>query len=134
MAQLAGAVAVAATTAATWWAWLGWDHEYQVDPVTGQSSGPYEAWQVIGCVLCLVVIAGAGALTLPPCLTPAVLTLTFTGIWSWQAGSTDETGLWGVGAILVFGGLAWGSALISAAVWVGRKVLRTRRSHPLAAA
>jgi hypothetical protein len=128
LTELVGAFAVAAATAATWWAWLGWDDEYQTDPVTGQATGPYEAWQVAGCVLCLLAIAVVGALTLRPWLAPAVLTVTFTGVWSWHAGATDSSGLWLVGAVLVFGGLAWGSTLVSTAAWAGRRLLRRRRT------
>jgi len=44
---------LAAVAAALWWAWMGWDEEYYTDPATG----PYRPWQVIGCVLSLVVVA-----------------------------------------------------------------------------
>ena len=51
--SVAGVLAVAVLTAATWWLWLSWNTGYRFDPVTGERSGPYSAWQVIVCVLCL---------------------------------------------------------------------------------
>ncbi|MFJ8011004.1 hypothetical protein [Streptomyces sp. NPDC096339] len=39
---------------AAWAAWLGWDQHRDVHP-DGSVSGPYEAWQVIGLVLTLLV-------------------------------------------------------------------------------
>ncbi|TQS43024.1 hypothetical protein [Cryptosporangium phraense] len=125
LGELAGVIAVVLATAATWWGWLGWDDEYQVDPVTGQVSGPYEAWQVIGCVLGLIAIVVVGVLTLRPWLAPLALTGTFSGLWSWWAGNHDESGLWLVGAVLVVGGLAWGSAVVSVFTWLASKGLGT---------
>ena len=29
-----GALGTAAATVVAWWAWLGWDTEYEIDPVT----------------------------------------------------------------------------------------------------
>ena len=118
--QLAGALAVAVATAVTWWSWLGWDNEYQVDPVTGDASGPYQPWQVVGCGLTLIAIAVVGGLTLWPWIPPVVLTLTFTGVWSRWAGSADETGLWVVGAGLLFVGLAVGSTIVTTVAWGAR--------------
>jgi hypothetical protein len=46
--QVVGASAVAAPSVGAWYGWLGWDSTYQVDPTTQVSSGPYEAWQVVG--------------------------------------------------------------------------------------
>lgn len=121
-------LAVGVAAAATWWAWLGWDSEYQIDPVTGVASGPYEAWQVIGCVLCLAAIAIVGGLLTRPWLAVASMTVTFTAVWSWWAGRSDETGLWLVGAILVFIGLGWSSSLLAFGAWFGRRFLRAHRA------
>jgi AraC-like DNA-binding protein/quercetin dioxygenase-like cupin family protein len=126
--QLWGGLVVVLATVATWWVWLGRDTTYQVDPATGTSSGPYEAWQVIGCVACLAAIVVAAGLVLRPWLAPAVVTVTFTAIWSWWAGRSDESGLWLVGAFLIFLGLAWGSSVLSVGAWLGlgRKLHRPR--------
>jgi hypothetical protein len=118
-----GALAVAGATAVTWVAWLGWDTGYRFDPVTGERTGPYVAWQVVGCVLCLIAITVVGALVLPPWIPPIVLTVTFTVVWTWWAAARDGSGLWAVGATMVFVGLAFGSTLVSAVTWAGAKVL-----------
>jgi hypothetical protein len=112
-AAVAGAVVVAALTAAVWYAWLGWDHEYQIDPVTGIASGPYEAWQVVGCVLTLLALALAAGVLIHPAVPIAVMPLAFTVAWSIDAASQDETGLWGVGAILILFGSLVGSAVVA---------------------
>ncbi|RAN93348.1 hypothetical protein ONO23_06300 [Micromonospora noduli] len=116
---LLGVLFLAAATVGVWILWLGWDTEYTVDAQTGASSGPYEPWQVIGCVLTLVVLAALAATRLSPWLVAPVMTVAFTAAWSWRAASTDDSGLWVVGAVLVLVGMAVGSALVSL---VGRRV------------
>jgi hypothetical protein len=115
-----GVLGLAGSTVAVWWLWLGWDTEYQTDPVTGSASGPYEAWQVIGCVLSLGVIAVVGGLFLRPWIVVPTMTVPFTITWSWAAAVTDNSGLWAVGALLVFVGLASGSAGLSFGAWLIR--------------
>jgi hypothetical protein len=117
----AGVPGVAVLTVAAWWLWLGWDTQYQTDPVTGATSGPYEAWQVVGCVLSLAVIAVVGGLLMRPWLVVLAMTGAFTVSWSWAAASTDDSGLWPVGAVLVVIGLGFGSAVVS----FGARAVRT---------
>ncbi|MEV4119982.1 hypothetical protein [Micromonospora sp. NPDC049645] len=124
---LLGVLFLAAATVGTWLLWLGWDDEYTVDAQTGASSGPYEAWQVIGCVLTLVLLAALAGTRLSPWLAAAVMTVAFTAVWSWRAASTDDSGLWVVGGILVLVGMAVGSALVSLA---GRRVGRRMAGRP----
>ncbi|MEU8655488.1 hypothetical protein [Actinoplanes philippinensis] len=122
---LAG-VLVALLSALTWFAWPGWDDEYQTDPVTGVESGPYEAWQVAGCVvsllILLVVAELAGTRPLPASIG---LILGFVTAWTADAARSDTTGLFGVGAIMLLFGLTIGSAMVSGLV-VG---IRDRRGH-----
>jgi hypothetical protein len=108
-----GLPVLAVLTVAAWWLWLGRDTTYQTDPVTGVATGPYEAWQVIGCVLSLVAIAVVGAWVLPPWTVIVAMTVSFTLVWSWAAAVADETGLWLVGAVLVAVGMAAGSTVLS---------------------
>ncbi|MEU8082222.1 hypothetical protein AB0B57_01100 [Micromonospora sp. NPDC049101] len=116
---LFGVLFLAVATVGAWILWLGWDTRYTVDARTGASSGPYEPWQVIGCVLTLVLLAALAGTRLSPWLVAPVMTVTFTAVWSWRAAGTDDSGLWAVGGILVLVGMAVGSALVSL---VGRRV------------
>jgi hypothetical protein len=100
-------VALALFSAAMWFAWLGWDHEYYL--VDGYPQGPYRAWQVIGCGASIVVATVAATLALRS--TAAIFTLApaailgFAIAWGQDAARTDESGLWvvGLGMILVGG-------------------------------
>ncbi|MDG4810482.1 hypothetical protein O7634_27325 [Micromonospora sp. WMMD1120] len=118
---LPGVLFLAAATVGAWVLWLGWDTEYTVDAETGASSGPYQAWQVIGCVLTLVALAALAGTRLSPWLVAPVMTVAFTAAWSWRAASTDDSGLWVIGGILVLVGMAAGSFLVSLA---GRRLGR----------
>ncbi|MDT0573637.1 hypothetical protein RM704_40410 [Streptomyces sp. DSM 3412] len=91
---------VTAVSALTLWAlWLGWDQRRDLRP-DGSSTGPYEAWQVLGLVLTLLVpvywaasrrhIAGAVA------GTTAGLTVASFHDWS-----DDASGLYGIGVTMV---------------------------------
>ncbi len=91
-------------------AWLGWDHTYQQDPVTGLTSGPYEAWQVAGCVVTLAVASVVAGARHHPWLALAIIPAVFTLIWSIPAAQSDESGLWAVGALLILFGTAGGTA------------------------
>ncbi|MFF5537380.1 hypothetical protein ACFY71_33785 [Streptomyces cinerochromogenes] len=94
-----------------WAAWLGWDQHPDVQP-DGSTTGPYEAWQVIGLVLTLLV---------PVCWTAyrrhtasAVLGttagLTAAAFYDW---SDDSSGLFAVGAALVMIGTLAATAAVS---------------------
>ena len=125
---LVSVVLLAAGTAGSWWAWLGWDHTYQVDPVTGVTSGPYEAWQVVGCVLTLLVLAVLAALV-RWWLPLAVMPIAFAVTWSAQAASEDVTGLWAVGAFMLAVGLAVGTLVVGGSVLVVRSLWDAWRSR-----
>ncbi len=97
-------------------AWLGWDHEYQVDAATGIASGPYEAWQVIGCVATLALLAAAAGLAGRPVLAVAVLPIAYAAAWSVQASQAGEPNLWPVGAVLIVAGVGVGAWLVATPV------------------
>jgi hypothetical protein len=109
----AGLLVLAAATVFTWWAWLGRDTEMQLDPATGTYSGPYTTAQVAGAVLTLAaLLITAVLLRLPALPAAAVMTVAFTAAWTAQA-SEDETGLFLVGMILVFTGMAAGTTVVA---------------------
>ncbi|MFJ4889927.1 hypothetical protein ACIP5U_08180 [Streptomyces sp. NPDC088788] len=121
--QLVSMLLLAALSVALWAAWLGWDQHRDVHP-DGSTTGPYEAWQVIGLVLTLLppvcwavsrhYVAGAVA------GTTAGLTLAAGYDWS-----DDSSGLFMVGVVLVM----MGSLAVTAAVSAVVPALR-RRDRP----
>ena len=134
-ARASTAVAVLVTalvSVAAWWAWLGWDDEHQLDPGTGVASGPYEAWQVVGCVLTLLVLALVGGALWRPLLVSVVMTVAFTAAWTAWAAAEDESGLFLVGTVLVALGTGVGSLLVTHLGRRGRRLLGRRSAAPLA--
>lgn len=117
---------LAAVSAGTWWAWLGWDHEYYTDPATGQAAGPYRPWQVVGCLLTLLAVAAIAHALLHPVVVGAAMTVGFAAGFASSAVPGDETGLALVGVFLVVIGMSFASAVL-ALVAVGLR-LTLRRS------
>ncbi|MEU2618570.1 hypothetical protein ABZ642_10425 [Streptomyces sp. NPDC007157] len=106
------ALASAGVSAAAWAAWLGWDQQYDIR-ADGTTSGPYEAWQVGGLVLTLLVAVGWAAARGHSAAavggTTAGLTLAAYVDWS-----GDASGLFMVGVGLVMVGTFVASAVVSA--------------------
>ncbi|MFH8774008.1 hypothetical protein ACIF83_09685 [Streptomyces sp. NPDC085866] len=105
---------LAGVSLALWAAWLGWDQHRDVHP-DGSTTGPYEAWQVIGLVLTLLA---------PVCWaayrryrTGAVLGttagLTVAAGFDW---SDDASGLFMVGVGMVMIGSFVVTSVVSAVV------------------
>lgn len=107
-----------------WAVWLSWDREYQFDPATSTTSGPYAEWQVVGCVLTLLAAAVLAGWVQRPLVAALVVTVPFTVGWTVDAALRDESGLFLVGALLIAVGLFLGSLLV--AVGVGRAGGRRR--------
>ncbi|WP_406105082.1 hypothetical protein OG698_22915 [Streptomyces sp. NBC_01003] len=108
--QLLAVIAPAAVALAAWAGWLGWDQQRDVHP-DGSTTGPYEAWQVIGLVLTLlppVYWAASRRYTVAAVLGPTA-GLTVAAYYDW---SDDASGLFviGVGLVMV-GSLVVTSAL-----------------------
>ncbi|UZN02816.1 hypothetical protein [Cellulomonas sp. S1-8] len=104
---------VAALSAACWFAWMGWDTEYQTDPGTGAVTGPYEAWQVVGCLVSLVLVTVLAVRMLGRWRTVVTVAVAFTAAWSLTQAPTDSSGLWVVGALLVLAGTAAGAGVVA---------------------
>jgi hypothetical protein len=127
---LSASVALALFSAAMWFAWLGWDHEYYL--VDGYPQGPYRAWQVVGCGASIVVATGLAYLLVRR--IAAVFTLAagavvgFAVPWGWDAASTDDSGLWvvGLGMILIGG---TGALLVLLTVVASIERTRGNRTH-----
>ncbi|MEW2553041.1 hypothetical protein AB0957_15050 [Streptomyces zhihengii] len=105
---------LALTSAALWAAWLGWDQHRDVHP-DGSTTGPYEAWQVIGLVLTLLAPLYWAAARRH--VTGAVLGitagLTAAAYIDW---SDDASGLYMIGVIMVALGSAAATALTTLAI------------------
>lgn len=103
---LGAALVLGLFASAMWFAWLGWDHEYyQVD---GVSQGPYRSWQVFGCGLSIAAAAVLAYLWVRSVWAIFVLAATavigFAVPWAADASSTDDSGLWVVGLVLLLMG------------------------------
>lgn len=114
--RLISSLVLAAVTAGAWAAWLSWENGYHTD-AAGATSGPYAWWQVAGAVVTLAVIAVLAARRLHPLLIAPVMAVAFAVAWSVGAVTSDDSGLWPIGATLVLFGVLGGAALVSA---VGR--------------
>lgn len=97
--QLLAVPALAGMAMAVWAAWLGWDQHRDVHP-DGSTTGPYEAWQVIGLVLTLLAPVYWAASR--ECVAAAVLGttsgLTVAAYYDW---SDDASGLFAIGVGMV---------------------------------
>jgi hypothetical protein len=115
--QVLAAVLVAALSAVAWIAWLGWDDEYQIDPATGIESGPYEAWQIAGCTVSLLILLVTAVLAgVRAAPASAALTLGFTAAWTNDAARAGGPNLFLIGTFMLLGGLSIGSAMVSAVI------------------
>jgi hypothetical protein len=106
-----GAV-LAAASLANYLAWLGWDQERDVEP-DGSLSGPYQPWQVAGLVIVLGILAAlAGRRG-----HPKIGTLSIAGVmwlaWSIDAATSDDSGLWAVGAVMLLPAVFLGVGLVA---------------------
>ncbi|MFD3512598.1 hypothetical protein [Streptomyces sp. NPDC058657] len=103
--ELLSATAMALLALGAWAAWLGWDQTRDVHP-DGSSTGPYEAWQVIGLVLTLLIplywAAARRHLVAAVLSIPLGLTLATYVDWS-----DDASGLFVIGVLMtLLGSLA----------------------------
>ncbi|MET9934936.1 MULTISPECIES: hypothetical protein [unclassified Streptomyces] len=105
-------VLLAGVAVAMWVVWLGWDQRYDVRP-DGSTTGPYEAWQVIGLGLgllvpvCWAAFRGHGVAAVLG--TSGGLALAAAYDWS-----DDASGLFVIGAGMIMIGSAATTALAAA--------------------
>ncbi|MGW4562643.1 hypothetical protein ACWEN3_09630 [Streptomyces sp. NPDC004561] len=110
VSQLLSILGMAAAAPVMWAAWLGWDQHRDVRP-DGTTTGPYEAWQVIGLVLTLLaaVCWAASRRYVAGAVVGTSLGLTAAACYDW---SDDSSGLYMVGV----GGVMMGSLAVTAVV------------------
>ena len=107
----AASVLLALFGCAMWFVWFGWD------------DVPYDAWQVIGCGA-LIVVAAIAALVRARggvVLLAAAATVGFAVPWGVYAASTDDSGLWAVGLVLLLAGAFIGLVVV---LTVAERVMR----------
>ncbi|MEU0128837.1 hypothetical protein [Streptomyces sp. NPDC006289] len=109
---------------AAWAAWLGWDQQRDVHP-DGSTTGPYEAWQVIGLVATLLAAvywaASRGHVT--GAVTGTTTGLTAAAAYDW---SEDSSGLFAIGvAMVMIGSLVLTTAVAASAAATRRGGKRT---------
>ena len=111
--------------AAMWFAWLGWDDTYY--EVDGVQHGPYRAWQVVGCGLsiCVGAVLGLVRVRRGVVLLAGSATVGFAVPWSVHAASTDDSGLWAVGLVMLLGGAFIGLVVV---LTVAERLLGRRQS------
>ncbi|MFP7365141.1 hypothetical protein SFC07_05100 [Corynebacterium callunae] len=102
-----------------WLMWLSWDN-YSLNQY-GHTQGPYQPWQVVACGITMVVVTIAIGLyskwpVAGPYLSTIGATWGFSVAWGIDAFSMDDTGLSGVGFIMVLLGVGLGLGLISTLV------------------
>ncbi|MEU7008401.1 hypothetical protein [Streptomyces sp. NPDC046332] len=106
--QLLVTLVLALVASAVWAAWLGWDQHRDVHP-DGSTTGPYEAWQVVGLVLTLLapVYWAASRRHIAGAVLGTTVGLTVAAFHDW---SDDASGLFviGVGMVMV------GSSVVTA--------------------
>lgn len=108
--QLVWGLVLAGVSSALWAAWLGWDQQRDVH-ADGTTTGPYEAWQVIGLVLTLLVPVywAASRRYAAGAVVGVTVGLTASAYYDW---SDDSSGLFAVGVGMVMvGSLAVTAAL-----------------------
>lgn len=108
-------LSAAAVAALLWALWLGWDTGYDIDPLTGNSSGPYEPWQVLGLAASVSAQAVWFRTRMRPGLAAASMTAGITAAAAFSF-SQDDSGLAAIGVALIFlGSLTGISAVLAGA-------------------
>lgn len=103
----------AGLSALFWMSWLGWDTGYDVDPVTGNSTGPYQVWQVAGFVVCVALQAVLLQRHVQWLLAAGAMSLGITAAAA-VSFSRDDSGLAAVGLALILLGSLAGTLAVSA--------------------
>lgn len=112
-----------------WFAWLSWDLYYTND--LGQTQGPYQPWQVVACGATIVAVTVAlGLWTRWTASGPFYVAIGATGgfslAWGLDALPQDDTGLSGVGLLMVVIGVGAGLNVVAALTSIGATIWTKR--------
>ncbi|MFF3886110.1 hypothetical protein [Streptomyces sp. NPDC001914] len=99
ISQAPAVLVLAGLTAAAWAGWLGWDQQRDVQ-ADGSTTGPYEAWQVIGLGLTLLALVywAASRAYVSAAVVGTTAGLAVAAYLDW---SDDSSGLFVIGVGLV---------------------------------
>jgi hypothetical protein len=111
----------------TWGVWLGWDRTASYDVVTGTIQSPYVTLQVLGCVLTVGTVTAVLAARWHPVAVAVGVGLGFWVVWTVDAASQDDSGLFAVGSMMLAVGLALGTSVAAA---IGRGVRSAMGAGP----
>jgi hypothetical protein len=112
-AMVVATAAVSALSAACWFTWLEWDNESHVDSLSGAVSGPYQAWQVIGCAVSLLAIAAIATSLLPWIVPVVVMPVAFGAAMVFSITPEEMTARWQLGALLAVGEVFLGVLIVA---------------------
>jgi Protein of unknown function (DUF2510) len=104
-------ILLAVLSALCWWGWFTWQSDSDTD---------YQVWQGAGCVLSLLVLGIAAPVVVRPRFAIIATTIGFTLAVGIDWLPDDETGLSGVGVVMLGLGVALASCvviLLADAVW-----------------
>lgn len=124
--RMLAALASALVAMAAWAAWLGWDQRRDVHP-DGSTTGPYEAWQVIGLVLTLLA-AVYWAVSRGHTVSAVLGTTAGLTAAAWYDWSDDASGLFVIGVGLVMIGSLAGTAVVSGVIALAGRGMRRAAS------
>ncbi|MFI0242748.1 hypothetical protein [Streptomyces sp. NPDC016845] len=112
--QPLSALILAGIAGAAWAAWLGWDQHRDIG-ADGTETGPYEAWQVLGLVVTLLipVVWAASRDYVPGAVIGTTAGLTIAAYIDW---SDDASGLFGIGVLLLMLGSLAATTVVSTVV------------------
>ncbi|MEU9605747.1 hypothetical protein [Streptomyces sp. NPDC048057] len=107
-------LALTGLAVAAWAVWLGWDQQRDQHP-DGSTTGPYEAWQVIGLVLTVLapVYWAAARGYVPAAVLGTTAGLAGAAFYDW---SDDASGLFVIGVGLIALGTLAATGLVSGLV------------------
>ena len=120
---------VALISAGSWFAWLAWDTTYYLDPKTGYEAGPYEAWQAIGSGITVIVTVIIAVRFAAPARVAAAAAIGYAIAWSSTEMPGDESGMSGVGMVMILIGVGVGTLLIGSVAHAVMFSLDARRNR-----
>jgi hypothetical protein len=110
-----------------WLVFLGWRPE-KWQNADGSLGGSYRPWQVVAFIALICAVAWISARRGSAVAAVAATTLAVTGVCIADWSGTDDSGLWAVGALLVFVGTLVGTGVIG--VIAQARTRSTARAQP----